>query len=324
MKKKYLSPEQLNDQPTDVIIFGLRMRRLSVLKTFGLSAYYCLLLPIHSLVGLTLRLIFNYKEETKIFNNIDMSARNHARELLEKFTPYTEEGNYPPARIRLASGQLSGPDFPVVIGFNHPSLGEIARLAVYCFKYYPEKQIFFPVTLPWYEMLAPFSSKLRRLGITMTPLITPHAAATLEKSQRKHPDNLKYIANLRNRFQFRYLNLCKKMAAENNVILVAPSAKRQATIFPDEETFHGKKKLPKVMELMGKIAPQAYFLPICVIPPNHYLRTVNLFRSYILMPAEHFTPEQVKEYCKTKDFDFNFYTRLLMHSAQSFWYPREN
>ncbi len=112
------------------------------------------------------------------------------------------------------------------------------------------------------------------------------------------------------------------MSAENNVILVAPSAKRQATIFPDEETFHGQKELPKVMQLIAKVtASRAYFLPICVVPPKHYSRAINLFKTYGLMLAEYFSPELVSEHCKAKDFDFNFYTRLLMNEARDFWYP---
>ena len=284
-----------------------------------------LTLPFRWLLKVAIKAIFNYKQNTVILNNIDHTAREHAIKLLDKFTPYAEVGHYPPVRVKLKDGKLSGPDFPVVIGFNHPSLGEIPRLVSYCFKYYPEKKIFFPVAWHWYEILVSVADGLSRLGIIMTPLITPHVMAKMEKKYRKSPEKLQELNILRNQLQFRYLKMCKQMAEMDNIILVAPSAKRQRTIFPDEASFHGEKPLPKVMHLMAKVTgSRAYFLPVCVIPPNHFFRTINFFRPYTLMPAEYFTPDLVKDHYEARDFDFNFMTRLLMYPAQDLWYPREN
>ena len=36
-----------------------------------------------------------------------------------------------------------------VVGFNHPSLGEIFRLISLGFEAYPDKPFYFPINIPW-------------------------------------------------------------------------------------------------------------------------------------------------------------------------------
>ena len=61
----------------------------------------------------------------------------------------------------------------LVIGFNHPSLGEIARILTMKIDIMGDKPMYFPVNLPWYEALAPNFDRIKRLGIIITPTITP-------------------------------------------------------------------------------------------------------------------------------------------------------
>ena len=163
---EHLGMYDLKGMSTDRLVELITDKRVSVLEAFGKKRLYRTLLPIRWLVKFALWIIFR-KAKTSA------DARKRAVELLDKFTPYQVHG------ISLKTSQTNQP--PTIIGFNHPSLGEIARLISLCFRIFPERPLIFPVTLPWFEMFAPFKHRFDGLGMTITPIITPHATETLLK-----------------------------------------------------------------------------------------------------------------------------------------------
>lgn len=50
----------------------------------------------------------------------------------------------------------------LVVGFNHPSLGEIGRIMMMKADIMGDSMMLFPVNLPWYEALAPFYDDIKK------------------------------------------------------------------------------------------------------------------------------------------------------------------
>ena len=176
----------------------------------------------------------------------------------------------------------------VVIGFNHPSLGEILRLIDFVARYYPDKPYVFPVNLPWYEALCPIMGELNAAGIYLTPMITP---STSKKIQKTNPDvDMDAVKTLSSQFKSAYFELCKQNC-DRAVILVAPSATRQRTVFASKEAMLGEEKIePPTMSMIAAMlgrtkASDCDFIPISVKPPKNFKRGLNLFRRYELKPG---------------------------------------
>lgn len=210
-----------------------------------------------------------------------------------------------PARLEAPFPETEG---AVVVGFNHPSLGEIFRLLYLGFEAYPDKAFLFPVNIPWYENMIPIIPKLNRMGIFITPMVTPSTEKKLSKRFADDAEKLAEMQYVKLVFVRRYMSLLKNFAMAHDVIMVAPSATRQATVISD--------KINPTMTFIANAVcksedAEVMFLPVTVLEPKDYNRSVNIFRMYGIHPCEPFTAAEVKELTtKTKDFDYQFLKRI--------------
>ncbi len=236
---------------------------------------------------------------------------------------------------RLAPAEYKG--FPkntkngLVVGFNHPSLGEIGRIMLMKTDVMDDSMMLFPVNLPWYEALAPFYDKIKMLGIIITPTITP---STWEKINLKKGSFLYEAGNrIKHEFKDMYTDLSHEILKNGGVIFVAPSATRQATVFKSKAVYD---KTEPIIPTMSVLASRLYqdpemncdFLPMAVLPPNDYKRGLNIRKKYKLIPGEIMTADYIrKKYLKTTktpdkipDFDYDFHKRIADKLPESFWY----
>ena len=249
------------------------------------------------------------------------NARKKLVKVLSKLTPGTYEG-FP-----------KDSEKGFVIGFNHPSLGEIARILMMKVDVMGEKPMLFPVNLPWYEALAPFYDKIKMLGIIITPTITP---ATWEKmvALGLTKGTPLYAAGNRIKHEFRdmYTDASHEIIKNGGVIFVAPSATRQAKVFKTPEVYNGEEP---VIPTMSLLALRLYrdpemncdFLPMAVLPPEGYKRGLNFRKQYRLIPGEPMTAKEIRKkyfHDKTPDklegFDYEFHRRIAEKLPQDFWY----
>lgn len=236
---------------------------------------------------------------------------------------------------RLAPAKYKG--FPkntkngLVVGFNHPSLGEIGRIMLMKTDVMDDSMMLFPVNLPWYEALAPFYDKIKMLGIIITPTITP---STWEKINLKKGSFLYEAGNrIKHEFKDMYTDLSHEILKNGGVIFVAPSATRQATVFRSKAVYD---KTEPIIPTMSILASRLYqdpemncdFLPMAVLPPQGYKRGLNIRKKYQLIPGEIMTADYIrKKYFKTTkipdkipDFDYDFHKRIADKLPESFWY----
>ena len=191
----------------------------------------------------------------------------------------------------------------IVIGFSHPSLGEILRLIDFSVQFYPESPMVFPVNLPWYEALCPIVGQLEKAGVYLTPIITP---STLRKIFRVNPDaDDKVINSIRGEFEAEYIKLCREFS-DHGVILVAPSATRQRTVFQSEAAAKGNAKInPPTMSMIASMIARrkdadCRFVPVSIKPPKNFTRGLNLFRRYELRVNTSIDMEQARALSKER------------------------
>lgn len=232
--------------------------------------------------------------------------------VLEKFAPYQmmEEDKVPINRGGL------------VLGFNHPSLGEILRLISLVAKEYPNHRYLFPVNLPWYEALCPVVDKLEASGIYITPVITPSTRQKIERVAG--PAMAEKIAPIALSFNGVYLNFCRDFAMTGDIILIAPSATRQQTVYnTDFELCQRKKIEPQTMSLLVQTMQKRVekctleFVPIAIMPPANFKRGLNLKELYKIGISEIFGFEEAAALANDKygafrgrRFDFEFLARI--------------
>ena len=160
-KKKTFTKEQLENLSAGEINKKIIYENYSLLRTLGGEDLRKEMVP----VGKVCRMAVNYFiNSTGPKNNYEKHCKNSRKKLVKTLS-------------KIAPGEYSG--FPkdtkngLVVGFNHPSLGEIGRIMMMKVDVMGESTMLFPVNLPWYEALAPFYDKIKMLGIIITPTITP-------------------------------------------------------------------------------------------------------------------------------------------------------
>ena len=202
----------------------------------------------------------------------------------------------------------------LVFGFNHPTLGEIIRLLAVLECEYPNKNFLFPVNIGWYEAVAPVANRMERLGLYITPTITP---STREKMSKILDDeHMKLVDKLTSEFNYDYLELCSKFVAEKNIIMIAPSATRQETVFRNRAQYYGLEKIePPTMTLIALSLKRAkcrdyLFVPIAVVPPKHRNRRLNLFKIYHISPCAWIPSNTTEKLCKGRNFEHFFLARI--------------
>lgn len=317
-KKKTFTIKQLKELSAEEIIDKMQHNNYSLLETFDASKLRKEMVP----VGKACNTAINYfLGTTGPKNNAEKhtkAARKKLVKVLSKLTP----GDY--------AGMPSDTKNGLVVGFNHPSLGEIARILMMKIDIMGEAKMYFPVNLPWYEALAPNYDRIYRLGIVITPTITP---STWKKLNLKEGTELYEIGNkLKHDFRNIYTKISHDGLKNGGVVFVAPSATRQATVFKNQETYEMEED---IIPTMSMLALKLYsdpemncdFLPMAVLPPDGYKRGLNFHKKYTLIPGKIMTAKEIrKKYFKEEKpkrlegFDYEFHKRIAEKLPRTFWY----
>lgn len=317
-KKKTFTNKELKELSGEEIIDKIQHENYSLLTTLGAEKLRKEMVPVGKICNAAINYFFT---TTGPKNDEEKHIRAARKKLVKKLSKITP-GSY--------NGMPKDNPNGLVVGFNHPSLGEIARILTMKIDIMGDKPMYFPVNLPWYESLAPNYDRIKRLGIIITPTITP---ATWKKMDLKEGTVL-YEAGSRLKREFRdiYTKISHDGLKNGGVVFVAPSATRQATVFKNEEVY---KKEEDIIPTMSMLALKLYedkemncdFLPMAVYPPKNYKRGLNFGKKYRLIPGEVMTAKEIrKKYFKSKNpkrlegFDWDFHQRIADKLPKEFWY----
>lgn len=209
----------------------------------------------------------------------------------------------------------------VVMGFNHPSLGEIARFVYVHLTYYDDRYSLFPVNLPWYEALAPRAKILSQLDIVLVPILTPSTLKKISKNVSK--SELTYLQNLASALNNHYTRAVMELAQnEKCVIWVAPTATRQATVFRNEDELNNMVRIePQTITLLMtslcRLDKSYELVPVGVAPSKKCGRGLNLLKKYKLNFASSLPNDSVERYrttrsenCRGRELEFKFREQL--------------
>ena len=317
MVKKTFSSDQLNHLSAEEVIDKIQHHNYSLLSTLGAENLRREMVPVGKICNTAINYFLN---TTGPKSNPKKHIENARKKLIKKLSKVTP-GEY--------DGFPHDAENGLVIGFNHPSLGEIPRILMMKIDKMGDKPMLFPVNLPWYEALAPNYDKILSLGIIITPTITP---STWKKMNLKEGTEL-YEAGMKYKKAFRdlYTTLSHDVLKNGGVIFVAPSATRQAKVFNSREIF--EKKTP-VIPTMSVLAIDLYkdpdiscdFLPMAVLPPDNYKKGLNFFKKYKLLCGKSFAADEIrKKYLKKNakklpEFDWDFHKRIADLLPEEFKY----
>lgn len=317
MSKKAFDLKQLETMPAEEVIDKIQHGGYSLLKTLGADGMRREMVP----VGKICKLAINYVLGTTRPHVVSEEHTEAARaKLIKKLSS-------------LAPGEYDG--FPhdsengLVVGFNHPSLGEIPRILMMKMDVMGDKPMLFPVNLPWYEALASDYDRILQLGIIITPTITPSTWAKM--NLRKGTPEFEVGSRLKREFRELYTKLSHGVVKNGGVIFVAPSATRQATVFASREVYEKKEPIIPTMSVLAlrlfeDPGMKCDFLPLAVLPPEGYKRGLNFRKKYRLIPGEVMKASEIrKKYYKQSadklpDFDFEFHQRIADKLPKSYWF----
>lgn len=317
-KKKLFTIDELRNLSAEEVIDKMQHENYSLLNTLGAEKLRKEMVPVGKACNTAINYFFSTTGPKKDPVKHAQAARRKLVKILSKLTPGSYEG--------MPHDQKNG----LVVGFNHPSLGEIARILLMKVDIMGEKPMYFPVNLPWYEALAPNYDRIKKLGIIITPTITP---ATWGKIGLKEGTELYEHANrLKHDFRDVYTKISHDGVKNGGVIFVAPSATRQATVFKTKAVYDKKEDIIPTMSVLALKLYQdkdikCDFLPMAVLPPEKYKRGLNFRKKYKLIPGEMMTADEIKKkYFKTKNpkrlegFDYDFHMRIAKKLPKKFWY----
>lgn len=318
--RKPFSEDQLANLSGEKIIDKMQHQHYSLLDSLGAKKLRLEMMP----AGMICNMLINYLLGSTMPKKV-VSKKAHikaARQKLVKILSWLTPGEY----STMPKDQKEG----LVIGFNHPSLGEIARIMMMKIDIMGDKPMFFPVNLPWYEALAPNFDRIKSLGIIITPTITP---TTWKKLNLTEGTQLYEDAErIKREFLHIYTDLSRQIMHDGGVIFVAPSATRQKTVFKSKAAFDKKEEMSHTMSMLAiKLYDDpkmdCSFLPMGVLPPEGYKKMFNFFKTYQLLPGKMMTAAEIrKKYFKTKhpkklvNFDYDFHKNLAETLPKKFWY----
>ena len=310
MTKKVFSEKQLETLSVEEIIDKIQHENYSLLSTLGAENLRKEMVPVGKICNAAINYVLGTTKSTH-------GARAKLIKKLAKITP----GDY--------KGFPKDSKNGLVIGFNHPSLGEIARILMMKMDVMGEKPMLFPVNLPWYEALANNYDRILKLGIIITPTITP---STWNKMGLKQDTPL-YEAGMRIKHDFRnlYTKKSHEVLKEGGVIFVAPSATRQTTVFKTREVYDRTEPIIPTMsvlalELFKDPEMNCDFMPMAILPPEGYKKGLNFFKKYRLIPGETMTAGEIrkkyykKNASKLPELDYEFHKRIADKLPKKFWY----
>lgn len=303
--------KEIQGKSKDELISDLRARRYSLLDSVNCKRLRLEMLPL----GIVARIIVNRlyaKSKRESGEKWAETAKKRLVKLLEWGAPY--EFGLNNSRPMNTGG--------LVIGFNHPSLGEIIRLISFVSDEYPENKYLFPVSLIWYEALCPVIDKMEAAGFYLTPIVTPTVKQKISKFAKK--DELDLISVIGQSFNTVYMNLCREFVKNKDIIILAPSATRQKYIFKTDAMFAREEKVePQTMSLlMTALRKDAKdsdlkLLPITIVPPKESDNGLNLFQVYRFGAGEMFSFSKAFELSKAKygeflgrELDYEFLARI--------------
>lgn len=319
MSKKVFSDQELASLSADEINQKIIYENYSLLKSLGGEKLRREMIP----VGKVCRTAINYFLSTtgpkKDKDAHSKNARKKLVKILSRVTP-GECGELPDC------GKNG-----LVIGFNHPSLGEIARILTMKIEKFDGKETLFPVNLPWYEALSKHYDKLKMFGIIITPTITPSTWTKLGLNEGT--ELYESASRIKKGFRDIYTKTSHEIVKNGGVIFVAPSATRQATVFKTKAVYEKKED---IIPTMAMLALRLYkdkdmncdFLPLGVLPPKGYKRGLNLRKKYKLIPGQVMTAKEIRaKYFKNgkaperlEGFDYEFHQRIADTLPKEFWY----
>ena len=317
MGKKIFDLKQLEKMSAEEVIDKIQHENYSLLETLGASKLRREMVPVGKVCNAAVNYVLGTTKPGESKTEYSKRARAKLIKKLHKLAPGKYEG--------FPQDSKNG----LVVGFNHPSLGEIARILAMKMDVMGEKPMLFPVNLPWYEALAPNYDKILQLGIIITPTITPSTWAKMNLEE----GSPKFEAGMRLKREFRdlYTELSHNTLRDGGVIFVAPSATRQATVFRSKNVYDKKDPIIPTMSVLAidlyrdpKI--QCDFLPMAILPPKNYKRGLNFFKSYQLIPGETFTAAEIrkkymkKDANKLPDFDWEFHKRIADKLPKEYLY----
>ena len=319
MGKKVFDLNQLEKMSAEEVIDKIQHEGYSLLKTLGADGMRREMVPVGKICNLAINYVLGTTGPKGASAEHTSRARKKLVKKLAKLTP----GSYDGIPHDMENG--------LVIGFNHPSLGEIARILMMKMDVMGDKPMLFPVNLPWYEALATDYDRIRQLGIIITPTITPSTWAKM--NLRKGTAAFEAGSRLKREFRNLYTRLSHDTVKEGGVIFVAPSATRQATVFASREVYDKKEPIIPTMsvlalELYKDPEMKCDFLPLAVLPPKDYKRGLNFRKKYQLIPGEIIKAEEVrKKYIRGRkdlermdDFDYDFHKKIADKLPREFWY----
>lgn len=314
--KKIFTKTELKTISAEEIIEKIKKENCSLLTSLGGEKLRKEMVPVGKICNLALNYFLGTTGPKLKPEKHVKYARKKLVRILAKVTPDTYKD--------IPTDRENG----LVVGFNHPSLGEIPRILAMKMDIMGDKPMYFPVNLPWYEALAPNFERIKKFGIILTPTITP---STWKKLDLKEGSVL-YKAGKRIKREFMniYKELSKEAMLNGGVIFVAPSATRQATVFKNRQAYLGEEKILPTMSVLAQNLyenPDIHcdFLPMAVLPPENYSRGLNLRKNYQLIPGEIMTAAEIREkYLKDgknpKDFDHDFLERIAQKLPKKFWF----
>ena len=270
-EKKTFTLEQLEKLSAEEVIDKLQHENYSLLKTLDSDDLRKEMVKVGVACNTAINYFFRTTGPKNDEEKHNQAARRKLVKMLSKITPGSYDG--------MPKDSKNG----MVIGFNHPSLGEIARILVMKIDIMGDKPMYFPVNLPWYEALAPNYDRIKRLGIVITPTITPSTWKKMELEEGTW--QYEQGNRLKREFKDIYTKLSHDAVKEGGVIFIAPSATRQATVFKNKDVFDGKED---IIPTMSMLAVRLYsdpkmkcdFLPMVVVPPEGYSRGLNFWKKY--------------------------------------------
>lgn len=319
MSKKVFELNDLKRLSAEEIIDKMQHENYSLLKTLGAEKLRREMVPVGKICNAAVNYVLNTTGPKGVSPEHSKNARAKLVRKLRKITPGSY-GDFP-----------HDPKNGLVIGFNHPSLGEIARILLMKMDVMGDKPMLFPVNLPWYEALVTDYDKIRQLGIIITPTITP---STWNKMNIEKESELYEVGKrIKRDFKDLYTTLSHDNVKNGGVIFVAPSATRQKTVFLNKDVYDKKVA---IIPTMSVLALELYkdkdmkcdFLPMAVLPPENYKKNLNFYKKYKLIPGEVITADTIrKKYIKNRknidkleDFDYDFHLKIAEKLPKKFWY----
>ena len=142
-EKKTFTLEQLEKLSAEEVIDKLQHENYSLLKTLDSDDLRKEMVKVGVACNTAINYFFRTTGPKNDEEKHNQAARRKLVKMLSKITPGSYDG--------MPKDSKNG----MVIGFNHPSLGEIARILVMKIDIMGDKPMYFPVNLPWYEVLAP-------------------------------------------------------------------------------------------------------------------------------------------------------------------------